>query len=451
MMTRPLSCSRSVRGSFPRVRRGLAASAAVLGVVSAVGPAIAQPAPTSTPTSTPAAAPAPASPAATPDRPKELLPVALEPQVPPEIAGFTVREGYVVTPAVTRFQGMRFLAIGPRGELYVSRPGFRDVLRFTDSDETGFFRTVTTFVRDEPNVHGLCVHDGRLYIATSGDIRVAIDADDDGLAESVASIIPDGVLPRGGVHWWRSLLVTDDAIYTSIGDSGNVTDQSETDRQKIWRFSRDGATRTLFASGIRNTEKLLFRPGTKELWGFDHGSDWFGKEWGDTEGNQPITDLNPPDELNLYVEGAFYGHPFVTGNRLPRPEYLSRTDIHALAGRTTPPAWSMPAHAASNGFTFLQPDLCGPDKSMPADHAGDIFVACRGSWNATQKVGYSVERVLFDAGKPYGMLTIVRTLKPDGTVLARPVDCVQAPDGSVLFSSDAPGRVYRIRHVSPGK
>jgi hypothetical protein len=27
------------------------------------------------------------------------------------------------------------------------------------------------------------------------------------------------------------------------------------------------------------------------------------------------------------------------------------------------------------------------------------------------------------------------------------VDCVQAPDGSVLFSADQPGRVYRVTRV----
>jgi glucose/arabinose dehydrogenase len=87
---------------------------------------------------------------------------------------------------------------------------------------------------------------------------------------------------------------------------------------------------------------------------------------------------------------------------------------------------------------------------MPADHVGDMMIACRGSWNSTEPVGYCVARVLFDdlTGKPYGMLPIVQVLKqPEQVPLARPVDCVQAPDGTILFSSDQPGRVYRIRWV----
>jgi glucose/arabinose dehydrogenase len=43
------------------------------------------------------------------------------------------------------------------------------------------------------------------------------------------------------------------------------------------------------------------------------------------------------------------------------------------------------------------------------------------------------------------LLKIVDTLSPDGKVLGRPVDCVQAPDGSILFSDDHSDAVYRIR------
>jgi len=43
----------------------------------------------------------------------------------------------------------------------------------------------------------------------------------------------------------------------------------------------------------------------------DHGSDWFGKPLEDKEDQgQPITDLIPPCEMNRYVQGGFYGHPF---------------------------------------------------------------------------------------------------------------------------------------------
>jgi glucose/arabinose dehydrogenase len=230
------------------------------------------------------------------------------------------------------------------------------------------------------------------------------------------------------------------AVYTSIGDSGNISDETDTERQKIWFFNLDGSGKKLFASGIRNNEKLRIRPGTSELWGADHGSDWYGRRAGDREGRQPVTDLNPPCEFNHYVEGGFYGHPFVVGNKLPRLEFLSKPDINDLAARTIPPAWSLGAHWAPNGWTFLTRDY------FP-DHAGDAVIACHGSWNSQPLVGYRLERILFDkvTGEPYGGQWIVRTLGKNDQVLARPVDVIEAPDGSLLFTDNqVTKRVYRI-------
>jgi len=63
-------------------------------------------------------------------------------------------------------------------------------------------------------------------------------------------------------------------------------------------------------------------------------------------------------------------------------------------------------------------------------------------------VGYRIERVMFDqvTGKPMGSQLIVSCVGPNGRqILGRPVDCAEAPDGTILFSVDAPqGRVYRI-------
>ncbi|HYE03408.1 MAG TPA: hypothetical protein VD963_09260 [Phycisphaerales bacterium] len=373
----------------------------------------------------------------------------------PETARFWVRPGYEVSVAAADLPGARFMEMSPHGRLLVSRPGMGDILELRDEDGDGTYERWTAFVSDRPTVHGLCWHDGWLWFSTTGSIHKARDTDGDGRAEEIVDVLPVGKLPRGGSHWWRSLLVTNDAIYTSIGDGGNISDQTDSERQKIWRFATDGSGKTLFCSGIRNTEKLRLRPGTRELWGMDHGSDWFGKEAGDTTGNQPITDLNPPEEINHYEEGLFYGHPFVVGNRLPRYEYLKREDIHELAAQTIPPAWSAPAHWSPNGFCFVPEvgadgaaGLGAPGRpgALPADHAGDMIAAFHGSWNSSVPVGYCVARVLFDdeRGRPYGLLELVRTLE-EQDVLARPVDCVMAPDGSVLFSSDAPGRIYRLR------
>jgi glucose/arabinose dehydrogenase len=223
------------------------------------------------------------------------------------------------------------------------------------------------------------------------------------------------------------------------------------DRQKMWKYTLDGKAKTLFASGIRNTEKYRLRPGTEEIWGCDHGSDNFGAYLKEKAGsNQPVTDFNPPCELNHYVEGGFYGHPFVVGNRQIREEYKDRSDILDLAAKTIVPEWCFGAHWAPNGWCFIDPAINDRTHAFPKDHDGDMFVAFHGSWNRSEPAGYCVARVLFDQGHPYGLLKIVSTMAPKGQIVARPVDCVQAPDGSILWSSDFKGRVYRIRHSAEG-
>ena len=199
----------------------------------------------------------------------------------------------------------------------------------------------------------------------------------------------------------------------------------------------------MFASGLRNTEKLILRPGTKEIWGMDHGSDWFGGTMEKKNGakGQPITNLNPVGEMNHIVEGAFYGHPYITGFRLPRYEFMDRKDIVALAEKTKVPEWGTGAHWAPNAMTFYDGD------QFPSELKGDAFVAFHGSWNSSERVGYSVSRVLFDAGKPYGELTYVKFLSDSGTVLGRPVDVEEAPDGTLLISDDQKSKIYRLKFV----
>lgn len=250
-------------------------------------------------------------------------------------------------------------------------------------------------------------------------------------------------LPQGG-HWWRSIYVNGPYFFTSIGDQSNISDDLDTDREKIWRYNLDGSGKTLWCSGIRNTEKLMYRPGTTDLFGCDQGSDWFGATLGDKQGNQPITDFNPPDEFNNYVKGGFYGHPYITGNRIPRYEFINKSDIHELAAKTIPPALCLGAHWAADGWTFLS-----HAQQMPKSADRDAVIAFHGSWNRSTLAGYRVSLVLFDPvlNIPIGTEMLAGTVSKDGKVLARPVDIVQAPDGSILISDDLQGRIFRLQYV----
>jgi glucose/arabinose dehydrogenase len=382
-----------------------------------------------------------------------------DPMAAPEIERFTVRAGYKVEAVTPRLDNVRFMEFAPDGALYISRPRFGDVVTLRDLDKDGVYENLSVYVEGLEGPHALCWHNDALWIAAQGLILRTVDADRSGMADEVIERVSG--LPRDGGHWWRSLLVTDAHIYTSIGDSGNITDEQATDRQKIWRFNHEGGEKTLFATGIRNTEELRLRPGTSEIWGVDHGSDNFGELLGEDAERMPYTDWNPPDELNRYEEGKFYGHPFVTGNMVPRYEFREREDVIELGMKTVPPAWRFGAHWAANCFAFVDPVINERTKALPAACSGDAFVACRGSWNRSARAGYQVARVIFDkdpvlGGGPCGLETIVSTLAKsesgEDVVLARPVDCAQGPDGMIYFTSDLPtGRVYRIRWIGDAK
>jgi glucose/arabinose dehydrogenase len=357
----------------------------------------------------------------------------------PGVPAFWVRPGYRVDLVARNIGETRFMEFDNFGTLYVAQPnaGTIKMLKL----QGGEYVDAGNFVSGYKSVHGLDFKDGWMWFTTSGAVFKAEVSSTPTPAATVATIL-DG-LPNGG-HWWRSIFVVDDGFFTSIGDAGNITDLTLSDREKIWKYSLDGKTRTLWSSGIRNTEKLRFKPGTQELYGCDQGSDNFGGKLGETQGrNQPVTDYNPPDEFNKYVEGGFYGHPFIVGNRVPRYEYMDRPDILELANKTIPPIWAFGAHWAADGWNFIWHSQLG------SDFDGDAVVALHGSWNRTVKAGYRIERVLFDKviKEPYGSQLLVGALDPDNNVLARPVDVVQAPDGTLLFSEDSQGRIFRFSRV----
>lgn len=373
------------------------------------------------------------------------LPRAHAAEVP---AGVWVREGYALSVAVDGIKIPRFLAIGPDHTLYVSVPKEGKIVACRDADGDGRYETQTPFVAGKPPpsiLQGMQWHDGWLWFAQLNSVTKARDTNGDGKADEEVQVLGPEQLPTGarGGHMWRALLIHQGRIYTHVGDQTNATDEpiDASERKKIWSFALDGSDKKLFASGLRNTEKLVVRPGTDEIWGVDHDIDLMAaKLEGDKKFGQPITDHNPPAELNRYVEGGFYGHPWIVGKNQPNLNLIGEPRLVEYAGMSTIPEWLMPAHCSANSLTFYSGD------KIPQAH-GDIFVAQKGGWNATAKVGYCLARILFENGHPYGELKMVNFLKDGTEILGRPADCTQAPDGSLLFSDDFGHKVYRLKFV----
>lgn len=370
-----------------------------------------------------------------------LFGIELNAQVKQADPNIYVRRGYKLDIVLDDQKAARFMEFDDKGRLFLSIPTKGLIKNCTDADGDGYYETVVTYVENHPRLQAMFWHKGWLWFAETGRIFKSRDTDGDGKCDEKIEVVKKGEIPSDGGHWWRPIVIVKERIYTAIGCSGNITDETDTERLKIWSFNLEGGDKQLYCGGLRNTEKLVNRPGTDEIWGMDHGSDDFGgvMERKEDQG-QPITDRNPPCEMNKYVKGGFYGHPYITGNRVPRYEYMDRPDIVSWAKKTIPPEWPTGAHWAPNAMCFYN------GNQFPRSLYGDAFVAFHGSWNRSDRAGYQVARVLFESGKPYGELTYVKFLDDAGEIYGRPVDVVVAPDGSLLISDDWGGKVYRLRY-----
>jgi glucose/arabinose dehydrogenase len=400
------------------------------------------------------------------------------------VPAFHVLAGFELAAASATLPECRFLQFDNFGTLYISGPRHGTITSFKLQPD-GTYKKIADVIKVNPRtssgLHGMQFADGWLWYTTSHGVFKGKVVQDGSKLDQITDVLPEGSIPGGGGHWYRPVLIASDGFYTGVGDHDNFSDLNNKDilaqqqesephaaeRQKIWKYSLDGKTKTLFCAGNRNTEKLLFRPGTDEVWGLDHGSDDWGLLLGDTIGkNQPITDDIPGEEVNHYVQGKFYGHPFIADNNLIRPEYadLDKTtnivdhpippeypNIKAIQAHAVPPEYMFSAHFANNGWTFLT-------KDSTMGKRGDMWVTSHGSWDSEIKVGYCVSYLPFDAsGKPTHAQRIVDGLTTDHVgrtdragFVGRPCDIVEEPNtNNLIFSVDEPrGRIYRLSRTA---
>ena len=369
---------------------------------------------------------------------------------PPHVVGrpadaqLQVPAGFKIELYASGFRDPRFLLTAPNGDIFVTESRRNQIKVLRDTKGSGKPDLTEIFTeRDLNKPFGIAFYPPGngpqfLYVAnTDGVIRFPYrngDLKARGPAEKLGAHLSGGAARlRSGGHWTRDIVFSPDGkkMYVSIGSRSNDSDNAaEADRARIFEFNSDGSQQKVYAWGIRNAVGIAFRPGSHELWMSTNERDEIGEDL-------------PPDYISSVRPGGFYGWPwFYIGNHVD-PHHKGKHP--ELADKVIVPDVLVEAHSATLNLCFYTGD------QFPAKYKGDIFAAFHGSWNRAKRTGYKVVRVPFDpsTGKPRGEYEdfVTGFVTPNGNVWGRPVGITVAKDGSLLFSEDGNGTIWRVSYA----
>ena len=177
----------------------------------------------------------------------------------------TVPPGFKVFVAATGLGKPRIMAVAANGSLYVTWRDIGDVLLLSDKNAGGRFQTLKTVWAQFPDVHGIAIHNGYLYVASSKVLkRGKIKAN--GMVEDTVTLLSD--LPDGGQHDNRMIAFGKDGmLYMTVGSNCNDCAETNKENATMLVMNPDGTNRRIFARGLRNTIGFDWQPQTGEIWG----------------------------------------------------------------------------------------------------------------------------------------------------------------------------------------
>src|SRR5438128_3548437 len=361
-------------------------------------------------------------------------PANVQPQVPP---------GFRIELYASGFRDPRFLLTAPNGDIFVVESRANQIKVLRDTKGSGKPDANEIFAEKDLNKpFGIAFYPPGddpqfLYVAnTDGVIRFPYrngDLKARGPAEVLGAHLSGGAARlRSGGHWTRDIVFSPDGkkMYVSIGSRSNVSDNAaEAERARIFEFNPDGTDRKVYAWGIRNAVGIAFRPGSNELWMSTNERDEIGEDL-------------PPDYISSVHPGGFYGWPwFYIGNHVD-PRHKGKHP--ELADKVIVPDVLVQSHSATLNLCFYTGD------QFPAEYKGDIFAAFHGSWNRKKRTGYKNARVPLDqsSSKARGEYEdfVTGFVAPYGKVWGRPVGMTVLKDGSLLFSEDGNGTIWRVTY-----
>jgi len=374
---------------------------------------------------------------------------------PPDDGRLNVPEGFAVQLWAEDLASPRWLALAPDGSVLLAESRRNQIRRLQDTDGDGQADVVSVFATELANglnqpvgmTFGPTGRGGEVafFVASTDEVRrfeVRVGSDKlSGRGERVVR------LPGGGYnqHWTRNVVATParDSLYVTVGSESNV-DVEELPRASVFKVALDGSGRETVSFGLRNPLGLAFHPTTGAAYTTVNERDGLG-------------DGLVPDYLTRIGGNRFFGWPYAyltPGHLDPRRMNGSQSEAPELAAQTVTPDVLFEAHSAALGLVFYPEaaPLASPIASrFPERYHGGAFVAFRGSWNRSAGTGYKIVHVPFENGQPVGHYEDFVTgflVDPSGpTTWARPVGTLVLPDGSLLFTDEANGRIYRVSWV----
>lgn len=322
--------------------------------------------------------------------------------------------------------GGRTMVRGDKGTVFMGSRIIGRVYAITEKDGK---REVKVLLQGLTQPNGLAFRNGSLYVlAINRVLRYDnIESKLDNPGEPVELTKEFNLPPEIHHNWKYAAFGPDGKLYIQVGANCNICEVNPGVHGQIRRYNADGTGMEIVARGVRNTVGFDWHPATKELWFTDNGRDWAG-------------DAGPQDELNRLAkgqEGANFGFPYCHANGVPDPDIRIP---NACAGVVMPAALLGP-HTAALGMVFYTGNM------FPKSYQNAAFIARRGSWNRTQKIGYDVVLARTKGGKamiePF-MTGLLDQKKNE--FYGRPTYVMQMKDGSLLVSDEQNGAIYRISY-----
>lgn len=365
-------------------------------------------------------------------KPPEIIPI-------PDNPVLKVPRGFQVNIFAEGLNQPRWLALTPNGEVLVTETRLNQIRLLKDTNQDGVADEIRVFATAENGLDipfGMAFSEGYFFLGNHDQVRRYPYIRGQQKLEGQGEKITD--LPGGGYrqHWTRNVILSPDGkkLYVSIGSRSNI-DEEPLPRASVQIMNLDGSEKTTFAYGLRNPVGLGFHPQTGELYTTVNERDGLGDDL-------------VPDYFTRIRQGEFYGWPYAYF----RPNLLDPNQVidgkstnPELAAKTLTPDLLFQAHSAALGLQFYE------GNTFPEKYHNGAFVAFRGSWNRDQGTGYKIVFVPFnEQGRPQGyyedFLTGFLSDPSVPSTWGRPVGLLQLPDGSLLVTEEANGRIYRIQY-----